>query len=185
MLGVDLETWIWVVVSFLTGSLTAAIVTVAWDCYKAKRVAEARQKAMIASLAGELRRSKAVCEHNAKLRRDLCPAFIRFPTSAAMSATFEERHSFPKLTGLHQDLEHYTMGVSHINQMIQLHDRLWASAEQPNATSPGARGWREQLRHQIADICSGQDKLEGVGPENFIYVPRFIEHIVKEVEELA
>jgi len=181
----DLQSWAWMIGSFLTGSLVAALVTIGWNWWSAKRGAKAREKAVIASLAGELRRSKALCESNAKLRDHPAPPFIRFPTSVALRATFEERHHFPKLAGLQKDLEHYTMGVSHINQMIELHDRLWASTEQAGGVSPGAAGRREHLRRQIADLCAGELKLEGVGPENFIILPTYTQVILKKIQELT
>ena len=96
----DLQSWAWMIGSFLTGSLAAALVTIGWNWWSAKQGAKAREKAVIASLAGELRRSKALCESNAKLRDHPAPPFIRFPTSVALRATFGERHHFPKLAGL-------------------------------------------------------------------------------------
>ena len=180
----EAQSWVWMLGSFLTGSLAAAFVTIGWNWWNAQQIAKAKEKAVIASLAGELRRSVALCEYNAKFRHHPVPAFVRFPTGVALAATFEERQSSPKLAPFHEDLEHYTMAVSQINQMIELHDRLWASTEQANSTSPGAAGRREHLRHQIADLCSGQEKLEGVGPENWIIVPDSIKVLHKSIKQL-
>jgi len=162
----------------------ASIVSLLWNWWNAQQAVKAKERALIASLAGELRRSVALCEYNAKFRDHPVPAFVRFPTGVALAATFEQRQSSAKLAPLHEDLEHYTMAVSQINQMIELHDRLWASTEQANSTSRGAAGRREHLRHQIADLCSGQEKLEGVGPENWIIVPTFIKVLHKRIKQL-
>lgn len=180
----EAQSWIWMLGSFLTGSLAAALVTIGWNWWNAKQIAKAKEQAAIASLAGELRRSIALCEHNAKFKDHPAPPFIRFPTSVALRATFEERHSFPKLATLQDDLEHYTMALSQINQMIDLHDELLPLA----ARAPSVDGVRlscEALRRQIADICSGQEKLEGVGPENWLDIPTFTRVVLKEIEELT
>lgn len=73
------------------------------------------------------------------------------------------------------------MGIIHINQLIDLHHILWASPEQPSGVSKGAEGRREESQFKIADLCSGKTKLEGVGPENSIYMPTFIEVLLKKI----
>ena len=72
------------------------------------------EKGVIASLEGELSRSRALCGHNASLRQLSTAPFIRFPTTVAMHITFEERHKYPRLASLLGDLEAYAMAVLQI-----------------------------------------------------------------------
>jgi len=178
-----MQSWISLLISALVGGLGATIVNIGWSWWNAKRAADARQEGIIASLAGELRRTIALCNRNAGLREDPLGPFIRFPTAVALRVTFEERHSYPRLVGLQKDLEAYTMSVIHVNQLIDLHELLWSSPESGKVSVSG-QVLRTELQVRIARLCAGERKIEGVGPENFIYLPEFTEHVLHEIERL-
>ena len=178
------SSWLSLLVAAVTGGLMGAIVNIVYSWRIDKRTARVKQEATIASLMGELRRNRALCDHNGKLRLESTAPFIRFPTSVALRATFEERHSYPRLRSLHNKLEDYTMALLHINQLMDLHDLLWISPVPQTQVDEGAQSRRGKLQHQIADLCAGQEKLTGVGPENFVVLPSFIDPVIKSIERL-
>lgn len=171
-------------VSLLVSAVTGAILTILYNWWNVRQAAKAKEKGAIAALAGELRRSNLLCDHNANLRQDSTAPLIRFPMTVALDVTFVERHSYPRLASLQKDMEAYTMGIIHINQLIDLHHMLWASPERPSGVSKGAEGRREELRFKIADLCSGKTRLEGVGTENFIFLPTFIDVLLKKISRV-
>jgi hypothetical protein len=142
-----------------------------------------KQRAVIEALSAELARSRALCDYNASVIEDATGPFVQFPTSTALIVCFAEREKFPRLSSLQGDLVHYYLGLLHINQLIELHHVLWMSPELPKGTTPGASGRRDLLRARIGDICSGKMKLESVGPENFLYLPNFINHIIAQLSK--
>lgn len=142
------------------------------------------EKGALASLKGELKRSKALCRHNASLKTKSLPPFIRFPTTAALHIAFEERYKYPRLKELFEDVETYTMALIHINQLMELHDLLWISQVPATGVDEGAQSRRGKLQLQIADLCAGVEKLEGVGPENFVILPQFIDYLENNIRRL-
>lgn len=174
--------WLSLLISAVTGGLMGAVANIIYSWSRGKHAARVKEDAMIASLMGELRRSHALCDHNAKLKLESTAPFVRFPTTVALRATFEERHSCPRLGNLHEKLEHYTMALLHINQLMDLHDLLWISPVPATGVDEGAQSRRGKLQHQIAELCAGKRKLEGVGPENFVIFPTFIDHLIKSIE---
>lgn len=168
-------------VPLVGGGLAGSALAILFNLWNAKQIATAKERGMIAALAAELRRSSLLCSHNAKLQAYSIAPFIHFPTIAARNAAFEERHSYPRLASIIQDLEYYTLGVMQVNEMIDQYRLLIPSYDtarhQPTKD-------RDDLRNQIAAICKGDFKLEGIGPENFLVLPRFIEVVAKKVESL-
>jgi hypothetical protein len=176
--------WLSLLISAVTGGLMGAIANIVYGWRTDRRAARLKQEATVASLMGELRRSRALCDHNGKLKLESTAPFIRFPTTVAVRATFEERHSYPRLRSLHNELEDYTMALLHINQLMDLHDLLWISSVPATGVDEGAQSRRGKLQHQIADLCAGQEKLTGVGPEDFVVLPSFIDYVMKSIERL-
>jgi hypothetical protein len=176
--------WLSLLISAVTGGLMGAIANILYAWRADRRAARVKQEATIASLMGELRRSRALCDHNAKLKLESTAPFIRFPTTVAVRATFEERHGYPRLRSLHNELEDYTMALLHINQLMDLHDLLWISSVPATGVDEGAQSRRGKLQHQIADLCAGREKLTGVGPENFVVLPPFIGNVMKGIQSL-
>jgi len=86
---------------------------------------------------------------------------------------------------LQKDLEAYTMAVFHVNQLIDLHDLLYISPEISSSFSKSAVERRQELQHYIADLCDGKKELEGVGPENFVYLPTFIDVVSKRIDRVT
>jgi hypothetical protein len=174
--------WFSILVAAFTGGLMGAIVNVLYNYTTTRSAAAAKQQAAIEALAAELKRCRTLCDYNAGLKDDSTGPFIEFPIGTALDVSFEEREKFPKLLGIQENLVHYTLGLMHINQLIELHHLLWTSSEQPTGVNPGAAGRRDKLRLRICDICSGNLHLEGVGPENFISVPKYIELITSQLQ---
>ena len=177
--------WLSLFISALTGGLMGAVINVLYQRTAARCNAKAKEQAAIHALAAELRRSRALCDYNANLRQDATGPLIQFPTATAQTVSFAERRHFPRLSRLQDDLVAYTMGLLQINQLIELHHLLWISPEQPSGVSPGAAGRRKQLRMRVADICAGQVRLEGVGPENFIVLPKYIDSLSARLKEVG
>jgi hypothetical protein len=168
-------------ISFVGGGLAGSVLTILFNFWNAKRIATAKEKGMIETIAAELRASNLLCAHNAKLQAYSIAPFIHFPTIAACNVAFEERHSYPRLASIIQDIEYYTLGVMQVNEMIDQYRLLIYSYD----TSLQQHGKdRDDLRNQIAAICKGDSKLEGTGPENFLILPTFIEVLAKRVESL-
>jgi len=180
-----LQLWVNLLISAITGGLAGAALTILYNHAASRQAARAKESGAIASLAGELIRSRLLCEHNAKLRGNATAPFIRFPTAVSENVTFGERYAYPRVQRLQSKLEAYTLAAMHVNQLIDLHHQLWSSTEAPSSVTKGAPGRREELRFQIADICSGQITLDGVGPEGFVVLPTFIDVISKELEKIA
>lgn len=85
---------------------------------------------------------------------------------------------YPLLADLLHELEWYTLGIIHVNEMIDIYRLLLP----PAGLSSDAQNRRDDLRNQIAGLCEGRLKLEGVGSENFIILPNFIEAISEKVD---
>jgi hypothetical protein len=166
------------------GDVAGTKLAIEFEKQQAAESQERIEKGALASLEGELRRSKALCVHNASLKTQSTAPFIHFPTTVAMRITFEERHKYPRLEGLLGDLEAYTMGLLHINQLMDLHDLLWISPVPATGVDEGAQSRRGKLQHQIANLCAGDEELKGIGPENFVVLPSFIDHLLKSVERI-
>ena len=179
------QPWVTLLISVIFGGVAGATLTILYNRVAAKQAARGREGGAIASLAGELWRCRLLCDHNAKLRQNATAPFIRFPTTVSENVTFGERHAFPRMEHLQSRLEAFALAAIHVNQLIDLHHQLWSSTETPSSVSKGAPGRREELRFQIADICSGQIKLESVGPEGFVVLPTFVDAISKEVDDIA
>jgi hypothetical protein len=179
-----LSPWLTLLVAALTGGLMGAIVNVLYQRAAARSAAENKQKAMVNALAGELRRTRALCDYNASLRQDSTGPFVEFPTTAATSVCFAEPQSYPRLLPLQGDLVHYSMALFQLNQLIELHHLLWTSPELPSGVSPGASGRRDELRIRIALICAGDAKLEGVGTEGFLYLPKYVEYLAASINKV-
>jgi len=180
-----LDPLVTLLVSIISGGLAGAALTILYNCAVARQSARAKESGAIASLAGELVRSRLLCEYNAKLRGNATTPFIRFPTAVSEKVTFGERHAYPRVKHLQSRLEAYTLALMHVNQLIDLHHRLWSSTEIPSGVTKGAAGRREELRFNIADICSGQIKLDGVGSEGFLILPKYIDVVSKEVDKIS
>lgn len=142
------------------------------------------EEGAVASMAAEFRRSKVLCQHNAGLKTESLAPFIRFPTTAAMRITFEDRHEYPRLADLFGDLETYTMAILHVNRLIEMHDLLWISPVSATVTDEGAQGRLGKLQRQIADLCSGREGLKGVGTGDIVVLPSFIDHLIDGLEQL-
>lgn len=170
-----LQPWFSLLVTVVTGSLMSAIVTVLYHRWNTRQAAKAKEKGAIAALAAELRHSRLLCDHNANLKDDSTAPFICFPTTVALDVTFRERHSYPQLASRQKALEAYTMGMMHINQLIDSYRLLWTSPEVSTTINPGAAGRREQLRFQIADLCAGRERLKAVEYDSSITLPKFID----------
>jgi hypothetical protein len=144
-------------------------------------MSRSKQTSLIEALHSELERGRLLCEYNAKLQADPIAVFIRFPTIAAVKATFEERQSFPKLTPLIKNPEYYTLAILQVNEMIDQYQLLMPEAGAPGYHTGQAR---DNLRNQIAGICAGNLDLKGTGPENFIRLPTYINLISSKIEPL-
>jgi len=177
--------WLSLLIAALSGGLMGAIVNIVYQRQATRSAAKARQQAVIEALSAELRRCQALCGYNAGLKDDSTGPLIQFPTSTALVVSFAERERFPRLSILQNALVHLTLGLIHINQLIELHHLLWMSTKQPSGTTPGAAGRRDQLRLRICDICAGNSRLEGVGPENFIVLPKYIEYVSAKLKDLS
>ena len=175
--------WLSLLVAALTGGLMGAIINFLYHRRTTRETAEARQQAGIEALTAELKRCRVLYDYNAGLKGDSLGPLIQFPTSTALAISFDEREKFPKLSALQEDLVHYTLGLIHINQLIKLHHLLWISPELATGIKPGAAGRRDQLRLRICDFCSGNLRLEGVGPENFIILPEYIEYVSSKLQD--
>jgi hypothetical protein len=171
--------WLSLFIAALSGGLMGAIVNVAYQRMSARSAANAKQQGIVEALSAELRRCQALCNYNAGIKDDPIGPFVQFPTSTALVVSFEEREKFPRLSSLQDDLVHLTLGLIHINQLMEFYRILWMS------TDPGIKSRREQLRLQICNICNGNDKLEGVGLENFIVLPTYIEYIKAKLIEAS
>ena len=180
-----LASWLSLIVSALTGGLMGAVINILYTSRKTKRALREEENGVIASLMTELRRSRALCDHNGGLKQESTAPFIRFPTTVAMHVTFEKPYGYPRLRSLLRDLEAYTMALLHLNQLMDLHDLLWISPVPATGVDEGAEGRRKKLQRQIADLCAGQEELKGVGPENFVVLPAFIDHLIRSIEPLA
>jgi len=75
--------WVSWLVSFVGGGLMGALATIGYNWWNAKQTADAKEKGVIASLAGEVRHSRVLCEHNARLRQKQTGPFIRFPPNCS------------------------------------------------------------------------------------------------------
>jgi hypothetical protein len=177
--------WLSLLISAVTGGLMGAIANIAYSARREKALAQAKENATVGSLIGELRRTRALCEYNGKLKTESTTPFVRFPTSVALRATFEERHAYPRLRPLLKQLEDYTMALLHISQLMELHDLLWLSSVPATGVDEGAQSRRGRLQHEIADFSSGQQKLKGVGPEGFVVLPSFIDYLAKSIEDTS
>ena len=174
----DVVQWL---VALIGGGLAGSALSILFQTWTARRTSAKRQAAIIETLNGELERGRLLCEYNAKLQSEPIAVFIRFPTIAAVTATFEERHSFPKLAPIIKNLEYYTLSVLQINEMIAHHQLLTAQTGGPGYHIDKHR---DDLRNQICGICAGNLDLKGTGPENFIRLPSYISYISSKIQPL-
>lgn len=171
--------WFSPLAGLVSGGLMGALVNRVFIWRNAQQAEERKEKGIIASLVGELRHARALCDLNAGLPKRAPETFIRLPTAVALRATFEERHSYPRIAELHQDLEAYIMSASHVNQLMELHDLICSSGVWVKG-----RGEYDRSMERISSLCAGELKLEGFGPEKFIYLPKFIEHVLSKLERV-
>lgn len=164
-------------VSAMTGGLTGALANIGWNWWNTRQAARRKEMGTIASLTGELRHTLALCELNTKALEDAPSWFRRFPTAVASRATSEERHDYPRLAAVQDDLKAYTMGVIHMNQLMDLYDHLSSAADRYVRTE-GA----PPLQHDIGALCAGESRMEGIGSEGFVYLPTFTEQLLAEIE---
>jgi len=177
--------WVSLLVSAVTGGLMGAALNILYHRAQAKTAAKQVEQSGIEALAGELRRSRLLCDHNAALKQNATAPFIRFPNAVATEVSFGHRHSYPSLAPMQPSLEAYSLAATHLNQLIDLHHLLWSSHEAPVGISSGAPGRREELRFEVTDICSGQKRLEKFGPEGFLVWPTFIGALVAQLSDPA
>ncbi|HLC03118.1 MAG TPA: hypothetical protein VJK02_08790 [Anaerolineales bacterium] len=175
----DVIAWL---VAIIAGGLAGSALSIAFQKSTARRLMREKEASLISALRGELERGRLLCQYNAKLQSEQVATFISFPTIAAIRATFEERHSFPKLAPFIKNLEYYTLAILQLNQMIEHYTLL--------TTLGGAPGYhvsdpRDDLRNQICSICDGTGDLKGTGPENFIRLPTYIELVSSKIAPLT
>jgi len=167
------------VISAIGGGLAGSILTAILNNRNQRRAADSKERATISSLTSELRRSNLVCQQNTKLRGEPVAAFIHFPTTVAINATFQERHSYPRLADLQVELEQYTLAVVQINGMIDLYQKMVTSSNTIYAPHDCNR-----LRDAIAAMCAGESHLEGVSSIDAFIFPEFIDHLLAKVRKL-
>jgi hypothetical protein len=175
--------WISFLIAVTTGGLMGAIINVVYQRWSTQSAARAKQQAVIEALSAEINRSRALCDYNAGVMTDITGPFVKFPTTTTMLVSFTEREKFPRLSSIQGELVHYSLALLHINQLIELHHVLWMSPEMPTGSTPGASGRRDILRARIGDICWGKTRIEGVGPNNFVVLPNYINHIIAELNK--
>ena len=171
--------------SMIGGGLAGSGLTAYINAQNAKSISRAKESGTIAALTGELRRAALMCKHNAKLHSDIVAPFIHFPTTAAVNATFEERHSYPRLAHLQQELEWYTLAIIQMNELIDLYRLLLPSVIRQGPATTDTEERRDRVRNDIVSKCNGSGKLEGVGPDDTIVLPTFIEHLLRQVLNLG
>ncbi len=164
--------------SLIGGGLAGASLTIVYNLIKTKIEQDSKGKGVLSALAGEARRCKILCEYNGRMDIGGNPNFISFPITVALSATFEERHAFPKLQAMMKDLEAYTLALLHINQMIELHNSMWPALDKEFSGTH-----KNNLRNQVIGWCKGEKPLEGVGPDNYVVLPNFISQISAKLDE--
>ncbi len=174
----DVVQWL---VAIIGGGLAGSALSILFQIWTARRTSGKRQNALVDTLSGELERGRLLCEYNAKLQSEPIAVFIQFPTTAAVAATFEERHAFPKLAPIIKTLEYYTLSVLQINEMIA-HYRLLTA--QTGAPGYHVDKHRDDLRNLICGICAGNLDLKGTGPENFIRLPSYINLVSSKIQAL-
>ena len=179
-----MEPWvIQTLASIIGGGLAGGALTIGYNWWTAKQKSAAQEKATIAALVSELKHIRRLCDFNARIKGPGIALFVRFPTTVSLKATFEERHLYPRLKQLHQDLESLVLGVIQVNQLIDLHKSVLVMPSIPGGLDP-----RPELcsntENQIRHLCSGQLKVENVGPENFIVLPTFTDVVLKRLEKL-
>ena len=116
-----LPSWAPLLVSALTGGLMAALVTILYNRHATGQASRAKEHGTVQALAGELRRARLLCDHNAALRPNDTAPFIRFPSLVSNEASFGQRHSYPSLSSLQPRIEEYALGAAHLNQLMDLH----------------------------------------------------------------
>src|SRR3989304_3357302 len=174
----DVVQWL---LALIGGGLAGSALSILFQIWTSRRTSGNRQDALVETLSGELERGRLLCEYNAKLQSEAIAVFIAFPTIAAVTATFVERHAFPKLAPIIKTLEYYTLSILQINEMIA-HYRLLTG----QTGSPGyhVEKHRDDLRNQICAICAGNLDLKGTGPENFIRLPAYISLVSSKIQAL-
>jgi hypothetical protein len=178
-----MEPWVaQVLASIVGGGLAGGFLTIAYNWWTAQQKARAQEKATVASLVGELGHIRRLCDYNASLQASSIAPFVRFPTTVVLNATFEERHLYPRLSPLQQDLESLVLGVIQVNQWIDLRQSLLLIPYVPGGKS--GPGEADNLRNHFCELCAGKSKLEGVGSDNFIYVPAFTDALHRKIKEL-
>ncbi len=179
-----IEPWIiQVLASIVGGGLAGGALTITYNWWSAKQKARAQEQATIASLAGELAHIRRLCDYNARLQGSSIAPFIQFPTTVLLKATFQERHLYPQLRPLQQDLETLVLGIISLNQLMNLRQILLLIPYVPGGKS--GPGEADNMRNYVCDLCAGKSQLVGVGPDNFIYLPEFTDSLLKKIEELA
>jgi len=162
------------------GGLAGACVTILFSTWNARRLAGARQSAMIDALRAEVHSTILLCGQNAKLQHSALAPFVHLPSDATRRAAFEERQACPKLGPFQKDLEHYALAVLQINQLIDHYRLISPIRSQVNQAAIE----RDNLRNAIAAICAGDSNIEGVGPEGFLVFPTFAKSIAKNLERV-
>ncbi len=180
--GITSQQILQLLASMLGGGLAGSGLTAFLNWRNSRRTAIAKENGAIAALAGEIRRSTLLCQHNAKLRALSTAPFIHFPIIAAVNVAFQERHSYPRLSTLQHELELYVLGITHVNEMIDLYHSMVPAVDAPGHHH--LREDRDDLRNQIASICDGTLKLNEIAPESPLVLPTFIEHLSQSVENL-
>ncbi len=172
-------------VSIISGGAMGAVLTILYNNELAKQAATAKEKATISALVGELTHVRRLCDYNAKMQAEKIAPFIRFPIAVIHRTVFEERHSYPALAVMQKDLEALALGLMEVNQWINLRELMW-TAPQVNSLNPqGSTAERiDDLRNKICEVCADKQKLEGVGPENFMYLRGFADVVLNKVVRL-
>jgi hypothetical protein len=180
-LPVQIITWL---VAVLGGGLAGGIATICYNILNSHLAARRRESAIIGALRGEVHTNLLLCGYNAKQPVSMLPnlaLFVEFSTLAATKAVFEERQICPRLKPLQQDLEHYVLGLSEVNQFIEHYRTISPLVDVASQAGQDERG---SLQKHISSLCAGDEFLEGVGPEGRIGLPGFFKHISEQLKKV-
>ncbi len=167
-------------IPILLGGLGGASITILYNTISSKNKAKEREQAHIMALMGEIERSKLLCDFNSKQQHVTLATFARFPHIAAIKIAFEERHEYPKLKPIINDIGYYALAMLQINGMIDQYILLGTNASYMNKENASLR---DDLRNKIAFICDGRDRLEGTGPQGFLIIPSYLNYLTDTVKK--
>ncbi len=160
----DLFQIIPMLISLIGGGLAGGAYTYWRNARDARQKAQAQETATIASLNAELSYIQRLERYNAGSNGEGDKPFIQFPTTVAVSVTFQQRQLYPKLRGLQDNLASHTLALIHVNQIIDLRHQLFIASRLRSDMNIDAQ--LSSMRDCIHNICKGETKLGNIGIDN-------------------